>query len=335
MFAYIVRRFLWLVLTLLGLSTIVFVISRVIPADPARLAAGPHATPEMVEEIRKEFGLDKPLPLQYRDFLTGLLHGDLGKSIVTRRSVAQDLARYYPATLELVLFSLCIAIIGGIILGTLSAVYHNRWIDHGSRLISIMGVGLPDFWVALMLQLVFATMLKILPSSGRLGFGLTPPRAITHFYLIDSLLTGQWSAFLDALRRIILPAVSLSFPAFASLTRLTRAEVLDVMNAEFVKVARAKGLSERRVIWRHAVRNALIPTTTMIGLRFGWMLGGTVMIETVFTWPGLGLYAVQGITFCDFNAIMGTTLLIGVNFGVSTLIVDLLYGVLDPRIRYD
>jgi peptide/nickel transport system permease protein len=335
MTSYLFRRILLLGFTLLGLSIIVFIISRVVPADPARLAAGPDATEEMVQKLRKEFGLDDPLPIQYFNYLRGIFRGDLGRSIRTRRPVIEDLATYYPATLELVLFSLLLASLGGIFIGTLSGVYHGQWVDQLSRLIAVFGVGMPDFWLALMLQMLIGLKWKLLPSGGRLGFQTPQPMGITHFFLLDSLLTGHWGTFVEAFRHILLPAISLSFPAFASLTRLTRAEVLDVLSTDFVKTARAKGLSERVVIWRHMLRNALIPTTTMIGLRFGWMLGGTVMVETVFNWPGLGLYAVQSATFADFNAIMGTTLLVGLNFALANLIVDLLYGVLDPRIRYD
>lgn len=335
MLGYLIRRVFLLALTLLGLSIIVFLISRVVPTDPARLAAGPYATEEMVQSLRQEFGLNDPLPLQYWNYLRGIFHGDFGRSIRTRRTVSEDLARFYPATLELVLFSLFLASLGGIFFGTLSGVYHGRWVDQLSRIVSVIGVGMPDFWLALMLQLFIASQLRLLPIGGRLGFQITPPLGITRFFLLDSLLTGNWRAFADAFRHIVLPAISLSFPAFASLTRLTRAEVLDVLGADFVKTARAKGLAESGVIWRHMLRNALIPTTTMIGLRFGWMLGGTIMVETVFNWPGLGLYAVQAATFADFNAIMGTTLLVGLNFGVANLLVDLLYGVLDPRIRYE
>ena len=260
--------------------------------------------------------------------------GDLGRSIRTRHPVAEDLGRFFPATLELVLFSLGFAVVLGVFLGTLSAVYHDRWIDQMARLLSISGLGLPPFWLALMLQFLLATIFRLFPVSGRLSFGVTPPTPITHLYLVDSLLTGNWRAFVDALSHIILPAVSLSFPALASIIRINRADVLDVLNKEFIITSRAKGLPERTVIWKHMLRNALIPTTTMIGLRFGWMLGGTVLVETVFNWPGIGLYGVQSAIYSDFAPIMGVTLLIGFCFCLVNLLVDLLYGVLDPRIRY-
>jgi len=336
MLAYIARRLFFLSLTLLGLSVVTFFISRVVPSDPARLAAGPYATEDMVQKIRQEFGLDKPLAVQYWNYISGIFRGDFGRSIRTRRPVSQDLGRFYPATLELVLFSLVVfGAIPGVMLGVLSAYYHDRWVDQLVRPISIIGLGLPGFWLALMLQSLVASKLGLLPVGGRLSLGVSSPGSITHFFLIDSLFTGNGRAFLDALKHILLPSISLAFPAFASITRLTRAEALDVLNADYVRTAWAKGVSGLRVLWRHILRNAMIPTTTMIGLRFGWMLGGTIMVETVFNWPGLGLYAVQAATFSDFNAIMGVTLLIGLNFGVANLTVDLLYGVLDPRIRYE
>lgn len=334
MLSYIVRRVFLLGFTLLGLSVLIFCISRVAPGDPARLAAGPQATEEMVEQMRQEFGLDKSLPLQYWAYLEGILQGDFGRSIRTRHPVSEDLRRFFPATLELVLFSLGTATLLGILLGTLSGVYHDRWLDQIVRLFSISGLGLPAFWLALMLQLLLATRLRLLPIGGRLSFGITPPLSITHLYFVDSLLTGHWTAFTNAISHLVLPALSLSFPALASIIRITRADVLEVLEKEFITTARAKGLTERIVIWHHMLRNALIPTTTMVGLRFGWMLGGTILVETVFDWPGIGLYGVQSAIYSDFAPIMGVTLLIGFCVCIANLLVDLLYGVLDPRIRY-
>ena len=318
----------------MGLSLLTFCISRVVPGDPARLAAGPQATEQMVQQLRNEFGLDKPLPVQYWNYLKGIFQGDLGRSLRTRHPVTEDLARFFPATLELVLFSLVIATTLGILMGTLSGVYHDRWLDQTARLFSISGLGLPVFWFALMLQLLFATTLRWFPLGGRLSFGIRPPVSITHLYLVDSFLTGNWRAFGNAMAHLILPALSLTFPALASIIRINRADVLDVFGKEFVTTARAKGLPELIVLWRHVLRNALIPTTTMVGLRFGWMLGGTVLVETVFDWPGIGLYTVQSALYFDFASIMGATLLIGFFICVANLLVDLLYGILDPRIRY-
>ena len=335
MLHYLAKRLFLLIFTLLGLSVVIFVVSHIAPGDPARLAAGPFATAEMVEHLKEKLGLDKPLLEQYGIFLTQLLKGDLGQSIRTRRSVREDLARFFPATLELVLVSLSFAVLTGILLGVLSAVHQNRWIDHLSRLISISGLGLPAFWLALMLQLLFVLELDLLPGGGRIGMIVPKPTAITRLFLIDSLLTGNWVAFKSALRHIILPALSLSFPALASIIRISRADVLDTLRQDFVTTARAKGLVEKLVIWKHVLKNSLISTVTMIGLRFGWMLGGTILVETVFDWPGVGLYAVTSATHSDFQPIMGAALLIGLSFAIANLIVDLSYSILDPRIGYE
>ena len=335
MLHYLAKRLFLLIFTLLGLSVVIFLVSHIAPGDPARLAAGPFATAEMVEHLKEKLGLDKPLLEQYGIFLTQLLKGDLGQSIRTRRSVREDLARFFPATLELVLVSLSFAVLTGILLGVLSAVHQNRWIDHLSRLVSISGLGLPAFWLALMLQLLFVLELDLLPGGGRIGMIVPKPTAITRLFLIDSLLTGNWVAFKSALRHIILPALSLSFPALASIIRISRADVLDTLRQDFVTTARAKGLVEKLVIWKHVLKNSLISTVTMIGLRFGWMLGGTILVETVFDWPGVGLYAVTSATHSDFQPIMGAALLIGLSFAIANLIVDLSYSILDPRIGYE
>ena len=335
MLHYLAKRLFLLIFTLLGLSVVIFVVSHIAPGDPARLAAGPFATAEMVEHLKEELGLDKSLPEQYGIFLTQLLKGDLGRSIRTRRAVREDLARFFPATLELVLVSLSFAVLTGILLGVLSAVHQNRWIDHLSRLVSISGLGLPAFWLALMLQLLFVLKLDLLPGGGRIDMIVHAPTSITRLFLIDSLLTGNWVAFKSALRHIILPALSLSFPALASIIRISRADVLDTLRQDFVTTARAKGLVEKLVIWKHVLKNSLISTVTMIGLRFGWMLGGTILVETVFDWPGVGLYAVTSATHSDFQPIMGAALLIGLSFAIANLIVDLSYSFLDPRIGYE
>jgi len=331
---YILKRIILLVVTLLGLSIVIFVVSHIAPGDPARLAAGPFATEEMVEHLKQEFGLDKPLIQQYLIFLGDLVRGDLGRSIRTRRPVREDLARFFPATLELVLFSLGFATIAGILLGSLSAVHQNGWIDHLTRFLSISGLGLPAFWLALMLQLLFVLKLDLFPVGARIEMMVHPPSSITHLFLVDSLLTGNWIAFKSALFHILLPALSLSFPALASIIRINRADMLDTLGKDFVTTARAKGLPEKVVIWKHVLRNALISTVTMIGLRFGWTLGGTILVETVFDWPGLGLYAVTSATHSDFQPIMGTALLIGVCFTIANLLVDLMYGLLNPKIAY-
>ncbi|MBW1699352.1 MAG: ABC transporter permease [Deltaproteobacteria bacterium] len=332
---YILKRFLFMALSLFGLMTITFIISRVAPGDPAALAAGPDASHDMVEVIRKEFGLDKPVIVQYFNYIKGLLQGDLGRSIRTRRLVIDDLIRFFPATFELTVFSLFLAVILGVPSGVLCAVYRDRFPDHAARIFSVSGLAMPMFWLALMLQLVFALRFDVLPVGGRIDMLSELPPKITHLYLLDSIITGKWSIFWDALKHIMLPAVVLCFPALASIIRVNRADMIEVLNKDYIINARAQGISKFHIISQYALKNAMIPTMTMIGLRYGWMLGGTILVETVFDWPGIGLYAVQSAVSSDFQPIMGATLLIGLNFMVANLIVDLVYGVLDPRVRYD
>jgi peptide/nickel transport system permease protein len=332
---YIIKRLLLIVLTLVGLVTITFLVARVAPGDPARAAAGEDATQEMVETLRKEFGLDKPLYMQYLEYIKGLVTGDMGKSIRTQHLVGKDLMRYFPATLELTVFSLIFAVILGIPFGVLCAVKKDSIIDHLARVVSVSGLAVPMFWLGLMLQLIFALYFDLFPTGGRLGMLTEPPPPVTHLYLVDSLLAGQWDTFRDALSHIFLPAMVLCFPALASIIRVNRADMLEVLKRDFITSARAHGISRVRIVGQYALKNAMIPTTTMIGLRFGWMLGGTILVETVFDWPGLGQYAVQSAVYSDFQPIMGATLAIGLSFMVTTLIVDLLYGLLDPRVRYE
>jgi peptide/nickel transport system permease protein len=332
---YIIKRLLLIIFTLFGLITIVFLVSRVAPGDPARLAAGPDATEEMVQVMRKEFGLDRPLLVQYLSYFKGLADGNFGHSIRTRHKVLDDLIRFFPATFELTVFSLMLAVVLAIPLGVLCAVYRDRFLDHAARIFSVSGMALPMFWLALMLQLFLALKFDFLPLGGRLGLLTEPPPAITHLLLMDSLIAGKWSVFKDALLHILLPAFVLCFPALASIIRVNRAEMLEVLSRDFIVNARAHGISKIRIIGQYALKNALIPTMTMIGLRYGWMLGGTILVETVFDWPGIGLYAVQSAVYSDFQPIMGVTLLIGMNFMVANLVIDLIYGALDPRVRYE
>ena len=318
---------------LFGLLCLTFAISHVVPGDPARLAAGPDANASMVETIRVKYGLDRPLAVQFTRYLRGLATGDLGESLRSRNAVREDLARYFPNTFELVALALLLAVVVGIPLGMLSAAYRDTWVDHWARVVSVSGVALPAFWLGLMLQLLVALYLGWLPLGGRLGLTATPPAPITHLLLVDALLRGQWGTFLDAARHAVLPVVTLSFPALASIMRVNRAEMLETLQQDYIKTARAQGFSGFRVVTRHALRNAMIPTLAMIGLRYGWMLGGTILVETVFDWPGIGLYAVNAAVSSDFQPIMGVTLLVGLNFMLANLLVDLAYGVLDPRIR--
>jgi peptide/nickel transport system permease protein len=333
MILFILKRLGFLVLMLFGLLVITFSISHVAPGDPAALAAGPDATPAMVETIRKEYGLDQPVPVQFWRYLVGILEGDLGRSLRTTRDVSHDLARYFPATFELVTFSMLIATVLGITLGVLSAVMKDTWVDHTARIVSVSGVALPMFWLGLMLQLLIALQLGWLPLGGRLDLVTDPPPFITGMYLVDSLLAGQFDVFADALAHIILPAVALCFPALASIIRVNRAEMIEALQEDYITGARAMGVGRLRVVATYALKNAMIPTLAMIGLRYGWMLGGTILVESVFDWPGIGLYAVASAVSSDFQPIMGVTLLNGLNFMLANLLVDICYAWLDPRLR--
>jgi peptide/nickel transport system permease protein len=333
MVQFLVRRLCLLVLMLFGLLALMFVISHMVPGDPARLAAGPDANAAMVETIRREYGLDRPVWEQFRRYLRGALAGELGRSLRTREEVLTDLVRYFPNTLELVSGAMLVAVALGVPLGIVSAVYRNTWVDHLTRFVSVSGVAVPAFWLGLMLQLVLAASWGLLPLGGRLGLMSAPPAPITHLLLVDALLRGEWRTLGDAVGHAILPVVTLCFPALASIMRVNRAEMVEVLKQDYIVNARAQGIPDWRVVCRYALRNAMIPTLAMIGLRYGWMLGGTILVETVFDWPGIGLYAVNAAVSSDFQPIMGVTLLIGLNFMLANLLVDLAYGWLDPRIR--
>ena len=333
MILYICKRALLLGTMLLGLLTIMFVITQVAPGDPARLIAGPNATQDMVETVRREYGLDQPLARQFVSYLGGILHGDLGRSMVSTKPVLQELLRYFPASFELVLVAMGLGVSLGVPLGMLTAVYRDRWFDHLTRIFSVSGVALPAFWLGLLLQLYFSVHLEWLPVSGRLDLVTPPPAPITHLLLVDSLLRGDFATFVQALQHIVLPAMVLSFPCLASILRVNRAEMLEVLGSDYITAARANGISRLRIVAVYALRNAMLPTLAMIGLRFGWMLGSTVLVETVFDWPGIGLYAVQSALYSDFKPVIGVALSIGLCFMLINFLIDLAYGWLDPRLR--
>ena len=331
---FLAKRGLLVCVMLLGLLVITFVISHVAPGDPARLAAGPDATHEMVELIRKERGLDKPLPTQFFIYLKGILVGNWGTSMHTTQAVWDDLVRYFPATFELVMFSIVIAVALGVPMGMIAAIYQNSPLDHALRVITVSGVALPMFWLGLMLQLFFSLQIEIFPLSGQIHAMTDPPQPITHLILLDSLLRGQWDVFVEASHYIVLPALTLAIPALASIIRVNRAEMLETLRKDYIVNARAQGIASLRIFAFYALRNAMLPTMAMIGLRFGWMLGGTVLVETVFDWPGIGLYAVTAAVSSDFEPIMGATIVLGFFFMMTNLVIDIMYGFLDPRVRH-
>jgi peptide/nickel transport system permease protein len=318
---------------LFGLVCLTFVISNVAPSDPAALAAGPDAGRSQIEQARRDYGLDKPLPEQFLRYLTDLAQGDFGRSIATGRSVGTDLARYFPATLELVILAMAMGVLLGVPLGVLSALRKDGPADQATRIFAVSGIALPPFWFGLLLQLAFATWLGLLPTSGRLSVFTEPPPPITGLLLVDSLLRGDFALFREALSHIILPAIVLSLPCLASILRVNRSEMVEALRMDYVTAARAHGVTPWRIVMVHALKNAMLPTLAIIGLRWGWMMSSTVLVETVFDWPGIGLYAVSSAIAGDFKPVMGVTLIVGLNFMIANLVVDLLYGVLDPRLR--
>lgn len=333
-FLYIVRRRLTLlILVVFGVTVVTFAISHMIPGDPARLMAGDRATPEIVANMRARLGLDQPLHIQYWGYVTDLARGDFGTSIRTGRPVSDDLLRFFPATMELGAVALLFSIALGIPLGVASAIFKDTLIDQVTRTISVMGISTPAFWLGLLLILVFYGHLNWLPASGRLGGGIPAPPVITGFMLIDTLLAGDMRAFQSALSHILMPAFTLGFVHLGIVTRQIRSSMLDAMQEDYIRTARAGGLRRGQIVFGHALRNALIPSVTMIGLAFGDLLYGAVLTETVFAWPGMGAYVVQSIHALDFPAIMGFTVVASVAYVLINLLVDLTYMVLDPQIR--
>ena len=330
---YILRRLGLMIFVLFGVLVITFFVSHVVPADPVLAALGSQAPAYLIEKVRHEWGLDLPLQEQFFNYLWNVLHGDLGISIRTNRPVAEDLLQYFPATIELSTAAMIIAIVLSIPLGIISAVKRNKLSDHVTRVFSILGISMPVFWLGLLLLAALYFKLGLAPGPGQLSFQLTPPPRVTGFLIIDSLLAGDLNALFNYFSHLILPAFVLGFASLASITRITRSSMLEVLRQDYIRTARAKGLPRSVVINRHALRNALIPTTTVIGLRYGSLLEGAVLTETIFAWPGVGLYSVGAILYLDFPAIMGSVLAIAVVYSFANLIVDLIYGFLDPRMR--
>ncbi len=333
MLGFILRRLLLVIPSLLGLLIFTFFLIRVVPADPAAALAGDNATPAQVAEIRRQYGLDQPLYVQFAVYLGQVARLDFGESAYSRRPVALDIKERLPATLELTISSLLVATLLGIPLGTMAAVYHNRWPDMLLRILSVGGIAVATFWFAIELQLLFAMQLDWLPLRGRLSPGLTPPPTLTGFYLLDSLMTGRWDAFGNALSHLILPAFTLALGGLATITRFTRAGVLDTLQKDFVTYERAQGFPQRVLIWKFVLRNSVVAAITQIGLLFGGLVAGAVVVETIFDWPGIGFYTVQAILTADYKVMLAVTLLIGVIYALVNIIVDVVHGLIDPRLR--
>lgn len=329
----VARRLILVIPVLIGVTVITFAITRSVPGDPARAIAGPYADQQTISNVRAEWKLDDPLVSQYLAYLGRLVQGDLGTSIQTRHAVAEDIGTRLPATLELAFVALLMMLLIGITMGVVAAAQRNRPADHVARFVVVLGGALPTFWLALVLQLVFFKVLGWLPATGRLSDGALPPSDITGFFTVDSLLTGNLSAFWDAAKHLLLPAFTLALLGIAGVGRITRASMLDVLEQDYIRAARARGIPWRTILVKHALRNAMIPTVTVVGLLFGSMIGGALVVEWVFGWPGLGTYAATSITNLDYTAIMGVTVVFAIVYLVANLVVDLLYLALNPALR--
>jgi len=332
---FILRRLVTSIFVLLGVSVITFFIARVVPTDAAAQYIGPKARPEEIERVRIKLGLDKPLPVQYAIYMGELLHGDLGNSISTKRPITQELADRVPATMELLLMGMFFAVLLGVPLGVLSARWSGKLPDIFIRLISIVGVSMPAFFLGLILQIIFFRNLELLPLAGRLDSDMrfvSPVTDITGFILLDSFLTQNWVALKDAFLHIILPAITLAAYPIGLIARMTRAAMLEVLEQDYIRTARAYGIKDRIITYLYALKNAVSPTLTVIGLTFAFALTGTFFVEIIFNWPGLGLFTTRSLLNLDYPAIMGMTLLGAGGYVLINLIVDILQAWIDPRI---
>jgi peptide/nickel transport system permease protein len=333
--SYLARRLALAIVALFGVVLVAFLVAHMVPADPLAVVLSDQATkdPSIRAAYVKRWGLDRSLPEQFGAYLANVLRGDLGESFTTRRPVLRDLAQFMPATVELSLAALAVSLVFGIPLGVWAAVRHNRAPDHATRVVALVGAASPIFWTGLIALYVFYYLLEWAPGPGRLDTHISYPPRVSGFLLVDSLLAGRGEVFASALRHIVLPALVLGWFIMGIVSRTTRAAVLEVLATEYVRTARAKGLGEGVVVGSHALRNALIPIVTIVGLNFASLLSGAVLTETVFAWPGLGRYAVTASTRLDYPAILGVTMFTAVIYLAVNLIVDVVYGVLDPRIR--
>ncbi|MEJ7841042.1 MAG: ABC transporter permease [Rubrobacter sp.] len=332
MATFIGRRILQLIPVLFGVSLVVFFMVRAIPGDPAQILLGQTATPEAVREIRTRLGLDEPVVVQYLLFLRDAATGDLGDSIVTGQPVTTTLLEKFPATLELALAALLFAVVIGVPIGVIAAVRQYSLLDRITSVIALTGVSMPIFWLAMVFVVIFTVNLELLPFPGRVGNEVSFT-SYTGIYTLDTLITFNLLAFWDVLKHLIMPAVALGTIPMAVITRMTRSSMLEVMNEDYVRTARAKGVVPWRVVFRHALRNAMLPTVTVIGLQFGLLMGGAILTETIFTWNGIGEFAIQSIDGRDYAGIQGVVLYGAVFFVLINLLVDVLYAVLDPRVR--
>ena len=301
------------------------------PGDPAELLLGERATPESLEAMREHLGLNKPLYVQYGLFLKRLAKFDLGETIWSRQQVSIEIRERFPATIELAVVAMFISCLLGVVLGIISATKQYSWFDYLSMVISLFGVSIPVFWLALMLMLVFSLSLGWFPMSGRLGIG-TELEVITNFYVLDAILTRNWPALKNTLMHLALPAFALSTIPLAIVARMTRSSMLEVLRQDYIRTAKAKGLGQATIVLKHALRNGLIPVITVVGLQFGILMGGAILTETVFAWPGVGKWLFDGVVKRDYMVIQGGTMLVATTFVIVNMIVDVLYAVINPRI---
>jgi peptide/nickel transport system permease protein len=333
---YILKRLLGLIPVLLGITLAVFLLLRLIPGDPAIVLAGERATPEQIAALRTQLGLDRPLFLQYFAFVGNLLQLKLGNSILSGIPVLDEIRTRWAATFELSIAAILVAIVIGIPAGIIAAVQKNRWQDQLTIAGSLLGVSLPVYWLGLLLIYLFAVTLGWLPPSGRLsvetGFNFQP---ITGFYVLDSILQLNPAAFIDVITHLILPALTLGTIPLAIVARITRSAMLEVLNQDYIRTAKAKGLPSRLVIWRHALKNALLPINTTIGLQFGTLLSGAILTETIFSWSGIGSWIYEGILARDYPVVQGGVVFVAIVFVLINLLVDLSYAIVDPRVRYE
>ena len=331
---YVAKRLLMLVPVLLGASLVIFILIRLIPGDAALVMLGARARPDSIQQFNQRYGLDQPLPVQYVLWLFNVVQGNLGDSLRTHQPVLKELLARLPHTIELSFFSILIGALAGLILGVVAAIHRNQPLDYLTTTTALIGLCIPVFWLALMLILLFSVGLGWLPAGGRLAYQLRV-QPLSGFPLLDSLLSGNWVAFVDLLKHILMPAFVLATPTIAITASMTRSSMLEVLSQDYIRTARAKGLREQLIITRHALRNALMPVITTLGLDVGWLLGGAVVTESIFAWPGVGRFVFDSIKDRDYPAIQASVLFIVTVFVTVNLLVDLLYAYVNPRIRYE
>lgn len=330
---YVLKRLLLMIPTLLGVAIIVFLLVRLIPGDPAEVMLGAFVTEERAIELREDLGLDKPLSTQFLVWLGRAIRGDFGTSIINQRPVISEIGSRFPATLELTIISTVISIVLGVTLGITSAIKHKTFLDLIVTVASVIGMSIPIFWLSLMTLYLFGVKLGLVPISGRAGLDISL-QAITGMRILDSIIQGNWHALNDALKHMILPAICLAVIPMAVISRVTKASMLEVLRQDYITTARGKGLDKYRLLWKHALRNALLPVITTIGVRFGSQLAGAVLVEVVFAWPGVGRLVFDSIQFRDYPILQGCIIFIAMIFVFVNFLTDMLYAVIDPRIRY-